>query len=181
MKVKERIIFDNYDPEEAYPDKKIKEMLLECDGYTEEEIYASDIQERRNWEMESWWDIEQENITNFFKGKTIMISGSIGRWDGTRQGFNIGEFWHLFCEYTKDCGYWKLYDENGHFYITCSHHDGTNCYEVREITEKGEKYLDRCDCDWRNPNFNQLMNKYSRLPRFMEKVFGCKAREYENV
>lgn len=176
---KERIIFDNYSPWETYPDEEVKEMLLESGNYTEDEITESDIWERRNWEMKGWWDNEKEMLTNFFDGKTVMMFGGVGRWNGISKGFSVGDFWKLYNDIMKDCDYVKLYDENGHFYITCSHHDGTNCVEIRIVTDKGIDYLERCDESWRDPNGNQLMHKYTKLPRYAEKVFGCKAREYE--
>jgi len=180
MKIaKERIIFDNYNPDKYYPDADVREALLECDGYSEDEISENDIWERRNFEMETWWDDEQMMLKNFFDDKTVVMSGTIGRWNGIKRGCDIGDFWKLFGDITQDCHYWKLYDMNGHFYITCSHHDGTNCVEIKVVTNKGIDYLERCNEDWRTPNGNQLMNKYTRLPRFAEKVFGCKAREYE--
>lgn len=179
MKIaKERIIFDNYSPWETYPDEDIIEQLVENNGYEREDITDDDIYETRNLFMEDDWDIEQENLTNFFKGKTVLFSGAVGRWDGIYRGYDVGEFWKLFYEYTRDCGYWRLYDENGHFYITCSHHDGTCHYEVRVLTEKGEDYLERCDYNYRRPNGNQVL-KFSNLPRFAEKVYGCKPREYK--
>ena len=180
MKIaKERIIFDNYSPWETYSDEEIKEMILESGNYTEDEITESDIWERRDWEMENWWDDEKENISGFFKGKTVVFFGSIGRWNGVFKGSIHGEFWDCFYKAIKDCDYWKIYDENGHLYLTCSHHDGTCHFEIAEVTDKGNDYLNRCDENWRDPNYNQLIKKYSRLPRFSEKMFGCKAREYK--
>lgn len=63
----------------------------------------------------------------------------------------------MFYKAMTDCDYFRIYDENGHMYLTCSHHDGTNHFEIKIVTEKG----------------------YTVLPRFAEKIYGCKAREYE--
>ena len=64
-----------------------------------------------------------------------------------RYRFNV-----LFVEFFKDCAYVKIWDENGHLYLTCSHHDGTCHFEIKEITDEGYEYYDRWNygCDNRN-------------------------------
>ena len=179
MKIaKERLIYSNYDSNFTDEDLKetayINEWITEGEEPTDDQLYS--------WRIlaeEDYWADESVNLTEFFKGKTIMIFGSVGRWNGVSRGYDFGDFWRMFYDFTKDCDYWKIYDENGHFHIVCSHHDGTNHFEIRELNENGEHYLKCCDQDYRSPSFKSLMNKYTRLPRFAEKVFGCKAREYE--
>ena len=182
---KERVVYDNYDLWEQYPDEVLKEMALDC-GWVddEEEITDNMLCEWRYEESEVDWDNAKYEIDNFFKGKRVGFFGEVGRWDGVNKAGKIGEFWDLFYKATEDCGYIKIYDENGHLYLTCSHHDGTCHFEIKEITDDGYDYLERWEYNWDDKRteqavHGQIYKRYSRLPRFAEKVYGCKAREYE--
>lgn len=183
---KTRVIYDNYDLWNTYPDEALKEIALECEWVTEEDEITDEMLMRwRYGEDEADWDCEKENLTQLFKGKTVGFFGEVGRWNGVYAAGKIGEFWELFEQAIEDCAYWKFYDENGHMYLTCSHHDGTCHFEIKEITDKGMKYLERWK--WSSDNrteqyvHNQIYKRYSKLPRMAEKVYGCRAKEYEPI
>lgn len=173
---KERVIFDNYDLEED-----TKEFCKENYGedYTEVEYYnAMYLVEDDNWEM------AKEDLSNFFKDiKYIGFFGEIGRWNGVYRGGKLDtNFWKLFASATEDCRYIKIYDVNGHLHLTCSHHDGTCHFEIKEVTEKGWKYYDNWNygCDDRSEEYvmTQIFERYSKLPNFAHKLYGNKVREY---
>ena len=181
MKIaKERIIFDNYD---IISDEDVKEIILE-NGYEEDEITDSLISSYRySLEEDDWYNAKCE-LTDFFNDKTVGFFGNVGRWDGVYKAGRTGEFWDLYYKATEDCDYIKIYDENGHLYLTCSHHDGTCHFEIKIITDKGNDYLNRWSWDLDDKRslqhcHTQIFNRYSLLPRFAEKVYGCPAREYE--
>ena len=186
MKIaKERTIFDNYDLDNNYPEDEIKEMALEL-GWVEDEEEITDemIWNWRYQESEDDWDCERERIDEFFEGKIVGFFGEVGLWHGVYKAGKIGEFWELFHSAIKDCDYIKIYDENGHMYLTCSHHDGTNHFEIKELTKEGKEYLERWEDNWNDKRaekevHNQIYKRYSKIPRYAEKVFGCKAREFE--
>lgn len=188
MKIaKARTIYDNYDLWEKYPDEDLKEMAVECGWIDEEEkdeITDNQLMDWRYQEDETDWECEKENLTSFFKGKTVGFFGDVGLWHGVYKAGKVGEFWKLFYDAIKDCDYIRIYDENGHLYLTCSHHDGTNHFEIKEVSNKGTEYLERWEYNWGDKRserdvHTQIFKRYSKLPRFAEKVFGCKAREYE--
>lgn len=180
---KERIIYNNYDLWETYTDEDIKEELLD-QGYDEEDITDNTIWERRYFLDECDWDDAKYELTQFFKDKTVGFFGEVGLWHGVYKAGKIGEFWSLFNDAITDCAYIKIYDENGHMYLTCSHHDGTNHFEIKEVTDEGCNYLERWEHSWDDKRseravHGQIYKRYSRLPRFAEKVYGYKSREYE--
>lgn len=183
---KERIIYNNYDLWDDYPDEELKEMAIENEWVDDEsEITDQMLIDWRYDEDEANWDAEKEMLKNFFKGKTVGFFGEIGRWDGTYKVGDIGDFWTLYYKAVRDCDYIKIYDENGHMYLTCSHHDGTNHFEIKELTDGAEDYYDR----WSYGNDNrkeyevitQIYKRYSKIPRYAQNVYGCKAREYEPI
>lgn len=183
---KERIIYDNYDLCEQYPDKEIDIMARECGWIDEDEEITDEMRTRwRYWEDEANWDNEKEMLENFFKGKTVAFFGAVGLWYGTYKCGKIGEFWDLFSKAIEDCSYIKIYDENGHMYLTCSHHDGTNHFEIKILNDDAEDYYDRWSYGTDNRKeyevITQIYKRFSKIPRYAQNVYGCKAREYEPI
>lgn len=251
---KERTIYNNYVLWETYPYEDIKEMLID-NGYEEDEISDETICKMRYRQDEIDWEVAKHELTEFFKnnGNKWMIFGEVGRWDGTyKAGTLFDTFDDFFYDAAKDCDYIHFYDENGHLYLTCSHHDGTCHYEIKEVTDKGVQYLEnweysepkkeylpiqkrfdniyekaksniyhkirlealqdmineldmipkqrkevlKCLEEWENIYrisgyilkgrskkyvHTQIFNRYSRLPRYAEKVYGCKRFEYQPI
>ena len=181
---KQRVIYNNYDLSENYPDDGVIEQLVE-NGTDKEEITDEDIwNQRYHYDVLDWKVAKNELKEFFLKGNKWMIFGELARWNGIfKAGMVFDTFENFFYNATSDCDYWKFYDENGHLYLTCSHHDGTCHYEIKELTDKGIQYLENWEYgnDDRTEEYvhTQIFNKYSRLPRFAEKVWGCKRTEYE--
>lgn len=184
---KTRTIYDNYNLWETYPDEEVKENLM-ANGHEEEDITDEMIEKERYWLDEIDWEIESERLKEFFlNGNKWILFGTVGRWDGTYDtGTIFDTFEDFFYKATSDCHYWKLYDENGHLYLTCSHHDGTCHFEIKEVTDNGIQYFENWEDNWDDKRteeyvHTQIIKKYSRLPRFVEKVYGCKRTEYQPV
>lgn len=185
---KERTIYSNYDLYETYSDKDIKEILLE-NGLEEDLITDEKMWEERYFLDECDWESAKEELKEFFlnNGNKWMLFGEVGRWNGVyKAGTLFDTFDDFFYEATKDCNYIHFYDENGHLYLTCSHHDGTCHYEIKEVTDKGVEYLENWEYDWNDQRsreyvHTQIFNRYSRLPRFAERVYGCKRFEYQSI
>ena len=176
---RERKIYDNYDLNDYFEDAK--EWLIEEGN---EDPSDSEIWAEVNFQDECNWSDAKYELTKFFKDKTVGFFGEVGLWHGTYKAGKIGEFWKLYYDATKDCDYVKIVDLNGKMFLKCSHHDGTNFFEIREITQKGEDYLENWECngnDLRKEKYihDQIYKRYSRNPNYMHKVFGCKARDYE--
>lgn len=183
-----RTIYDNYYLWENYTDEDIKCQLME-NGVEEEDITDNMIWEERYFYDELDWEDTKGTLKDFFlnHGNKWMIFGEVGRWNGTyKAGTLFDTFDDFFYEATKDCDYIRFYDENGHLYLTCSHHDGTCHYEIKEVTEEGVDYLERWEEKWNDKRseeyvHTQIFNRYSRLPRFAERVYGAKRFEYEPI
>ena len=173
----ERIIFNNYDFEEEDIINSILEMNEEL---TREDITTEMIYDEWYDQEKIWFEDEFSSLIEFFKDKKIICFGSVGRWNGTFRGGEIFEsFEDAYCRMTKDCDYVKIYEEDGHLYIQCSHHDGTNNFEIKVLTEKGEDYYNNWEYmifpnDARNEEYihNQIIKRYSRLPRYCKNMWG---------
>lgn len=178
---KERVIYNNYDLYKDFDNCKQNMIENGCDDPTDNEVW-----EQLYFEDQLAWDAEKEMLDDFFKNVNyIGFFGEIGRWNGVYKGGKIDtNFWKLFDDAITDCDYIKIYDENGHLYLDCSHHDGTCHFEIKIITEKGYNYLQNWEYNWDDKRtqeyvHNQIYKRYSRLPHYANKVFGCPKREYE--
>ena len=177
----ERVIYDNYDLWSRY-EEAARENIAINTGRSEpdenaiwKEIYDLD-------ELE--WDDAKAILESFFAKGTWIIQGMIETWRGCRKGGKIfHDFNSLFNEATKDCDYVKIWDENGHLYLKCSHHDGTHMFEIKRLNSKGVSYLEHWEQNWDDKRterevHDKLMSKYSVLPNFMATVYGCQKIKY---
>lgn len=179
----ERTIYNNYNLwEDCLEDAKETLIANGIENPTEEEIWEEIyFIDSINWEE------EKERLVEFFKNNTWILQGYTGRWDGNyKGGFIFTDFEEMFDRATKDCGYIHIYDENGHLFLKCSHHDGTNLYEIKKVTEKGINYIDRWEYDWNDKRtegyvHNKVMKRYSILPHFAHMVYGCPKVEYKKA
>lgn len=127
------------------------------------------------------WDDTFSEVKEFFANKTVIMFGNIGRWNGNFCGGSIGDFETLFNILISDCDYVELLDDNGHFYINCSHHDGNNSMQVKILSERGKTFVENWEYDYSHKyNFNEQTlhekiatnNFLSALPHFARKVYG---------
>lgn len=176
MKIaKERVLFNNYDYE-MYTESA-KESLLE--DYEEDEITTEMIDETAEDFMQTDYEEMIYTLNNFFEGKTFICFGSVGRWNGVYEGGKIfDDFEEAFYEMVKDCYYYKIYDENGHLFVHCSHHDGSCSFEIKVLNDKGKKYFDNWNYSYSDNRsekevHNQIIKRYSVLPNIMYSVYGC--------
>ena len=125
-------IFDNSDVDMYYA--AAKEFLIE-EGLDEDDITDDVIwDEVGDEEARAWDEAVKYGLIPFLKGKTVLMTGAVQRWDGTYAGGRIGAFEDLFYALTEDCDYVRITDEDGRLYIEATHHDGTDSMEVRILT-----------------------------------------------
>lgn len=166
---KERIIFDAYSYLGQDGEDMAVEDIMERDGLTEEEVREQYSEEEifdRVMEMrETDYEEETDALIGWFDGQTpgftpaitdensdwygnpVIVSGSIGRWDGTRSGFTVYDSFRDAIDTSPssydgdnvfaDCEIQKIWDENGHLFPTGAHHDGSVSVELRQLTNKG--------------------------------------------
>ena len=165
------IIFTNYYSQER--EDSAREFLFETSEEYEtiDDIPDFEVWDEMAFEEETWFDDVMSELKHFFEDKTLVVKGSLGLWDGRR---NVGAVVPVeklnIC--WEGCDYMEIYDENGHLYISSSHHDGTNTFEVKVLTEKGEQFFER-----NGQKFNSLFKStYSHIPHFAREVYGCKTR-----
>lgn len=171
-----RTIYDNYTLWETYPDEELTEMAR-INGWIEEDEEPTEnfLWQLRYDEDSFAWDEIKEELDAFFKGKTCIFFGSCGIWDGRHDGGAIGDFWDLFNIAVSDCDYISITDDGGALFLKASHHDGTNYYQIKVLTDEGEAYFDRWnygnDSRTERDAHKQIIKRYSHRPQFYKNVY----------
>lgn len=157
-KPKERIVFD----EDLYYGDEGEKMaindLMERDGLTEGEVredFTDDEIFNHQMEMKDF-DYEEEmralaaffngeksdmsDFVNPYGGNHILVSGSVGRWNGTSTGIAVYKDFDAATDCSPsrfgqgnvfaDCEIQKVWDENGTLYLAGAHHDGRVSVEM---------------------------------------------------
>ena len=132
-------IFDNYETYKYFDEEKA--ALQE----TNPDITITD---QMVWNSLS--DMEDEDYSNakwelkeLFGENKVIALGTCGTWRGDFESAKIfNDFEMALAACAKECDYIKIEREGRHIYVTASHHDGTNHFELKVVTEKGERYYD---------------------------------------
>jgi len=176
---KERLIYSNYNLWEDYVEMA-REILYEngIEYCTEKDIWD---------EIYFQNSIDYEYVTKEFErfflneGNTWILHGNFGRWDGKHECGFIFKTWEELMRHEpmENCDYIKLYDKEGGLYLECTHHDGTNHYEIKKVTRKGEQLLEKWESNYNDERserqiHNTIINNnfYSEFPYFVEKMYG---------
>ena len=136
--MKKKIIWsydtNNWDKQEA------KENFFEVNGYEPEDEYELH-KFINNMNSEYLYD-EQMNIEAYEKWheqKYYIILADVGLWNGRFEGGKVIKgLWNAITSCFED--YNEIYQEDMLLKVKAIHHDGTNYYEIREITPRGLEY-----------------------------------------
>lgn len=158
---------------------EIRQYLWDCEYIDHLDEATDDMIYNAMYELERmYWDDISCELKHFFdKGDAWLLTGSIGRWDGNYRGGYIFNTFEEFCECFKDCGYIEIVDNKGHFEVKCSHHDGTNFYEVKRVSDFGCEYFGTHSWELSLEEvFTKMWNNnfMTSLPHFARDVYGCK-------
>lgn len=142
-----------------------RQYLLEENG---EEPTDSELWNFLNVDDDINWDVFETEYEKYFNTHNFVVKASLGRWNGR---FNSGKIltsgWSDFAKIIGKYGYISIVDNNGHLEVVGRHHDGTDYFEIRELTRKGDEYADGYHYDKSEPEDAQAVwnNFHSRLPR----------------
>ena len=116
------------------------------------------------------------SMKHFMDGKTFVLIGTLGLWDGTYHVGAIVRGWDDLIDKMSMSGSYDMSFEDvaGKLIITQSHHDGTNIFEMRELTDKGIKKVDASygvDKDLIDALGN--IKCYTKNANYAKVVWGC--------
>jgi len=130
-----------------------------------EDIEVEEHCEANNMEVpekgsEGWNNIEEfirEGDYEYFEDEMtscelskgpVVITGSLGLWYGRREiaACYKTNLWEAIQKcFGTDMAYYKVYLDltDGALHVNTSHHDGTNCFEIRALSKKGIAHTER--------------------------------------
>ena len=161
-------------------EEEIKQELIDCERVDDEDEITDEMvyNEMRFLEEEYWNDFAYELKKFFEKGSAWLLVGTLGLWDGRCKGGYIFNTYDEFLDCLKDCVYWEVVDDKGHLYVKGSHHDGTNLYEIKRISDFGYEWYNNYGCyiyDEEKVHTKMWNNNFmTGLPHFARDVYGCK-------
>ena len=158
---------------------EIKHYLWECEYVDHiDEVTDDMIYEEMYHLEEMYWDDFSYELKHFFdKGNAWLLTGTLGLWDGKCKGGFIFKTFDEFCKCLNDCCYIEITDNKGHLEIKCSHHDGTNHFEIKRISDFGWEWYNNHCYDFYDEELHTKMwnnNFMTSLPHFARDVYGCK-------
>ena len=177
MKNTEYVFYDDTDVTTQY--NNMRDDLFDIYFHDYEWASKNDVPDDMIWKQIG---IENDDDYHYMKialqkvidGNYFIVKGTCGRWNGRQEcGKFIRSVIELF-DGLRHLDYLKIYEKNGHFYIEGSHHDGSDCYELKQLTKKGVEYANKHyfahDKQLHSTIFNN--NLFSALPRFYNKLYG---------
>ena len=161
--------FDNF--EEA-------KKMLEEDWDFEESISDDDVWQYMSDIDESDWQIATDDFKTVFNasGRVFILTGTAGTWCGDAAGGliiwdyeDLQKAWSG--RYDKRVTIYE--DSYGKLHIDIIHHDGTNHWQVRELTEKGKAYLEKNEyMEERKLHAKLAKCPYSKNIHFIKEAWG---------
>ena len=172
--------FDNYDTDFFCTEDDAREIIMEningCyDEYeSKDDISNDDIWQEINEQEQFAWELFKEEINECMKDTTYLLCGTVGRWNGIGKGGAFVETVEdIVNGFGQDCDYFKFYEQNGHFYVKCSHHDGTNYAELKRVSDRGMEYYRNNEYEKYERELHETMwksNFMTSLPHFGKKL-----------
>lgn len=134
-------------------------------------VFYDDTQEQQDEII--WQDISYELKREFEKNYYLLV-GTCGRWDGKAKGGKFISSYADFQSAIAHLDYIKIYELNGHLYIDGYHHDGSDFYELKKLTDKGYEFASSNYFAHSRTLHNTIFNNnfYSKLPRLSQVMYG---------
>lgn len=167
---REKVLYSNY-WEDLMSEEEAREILEEMghENISEEDIYCL-INEQNDL---AWSDFINE-FEKYLLDKWYIATGTCGLWNGEVKGGKVIPGINTFLNLLIDCNYVKISDIDGRLMIKCSHHDGTNYYELRELNDRGlDFYVKKEDITYKEMCETLFKKYYSKRPNIFKKIYGC--------
>ena len=121
----------------------------------------------------NWYDFLTE-LKKALKDGYYLLTGKVGRWNGTFDGGKFITTVNELLSSISHLDYITITDENGHLKIEGSHHDGSDSYELKKLTNKGIEYAERHGFARDRSLHKTIMenNLFSKLPRLAKQING---------
>ena len=170
MKKYEYVLYNNYDYSENYDSAREWLFATRQDDFnweTEDDVPEKMILDEMSFLEESEWAYFKSKCEELLSNGDCLLTGTCGRWNGPAQGGKFIRSFHDLVSCIEHLDYLKIIDRNGHLIIEGYHHDGSDSYELKQLTRRGREYARQYDYarDERLHTTIMNLNFYSKLPR----------------
>lgn len=157
-----------------WDEEEMKNMYEECYGESpDENALDKYIQDINGWYLD---DVRGE--IEFYEKengqKQYIVLANLGLWNGRFDGGKIiNGLWEAISQCFEDFN--EIYEEGGKLKVVAHHHDGTNYFEIKELTERGEEYSERHKWDMSDRELHQKLfndSHYSRNVKVFKENYG---------
>lgn len=153
------LLFSNEQEKELGTQEEILEMYKESADWDLDHDNGEQPNERDVFE---WAErVIQDYCDDFFEELPDMVCilhGTAGTWRGPREGGKIDKLYNLLVEAQEDYNTFELDEKEGIIKVTAIHHDGTNHWEVKALTQKGIDYWQNHSYDDPRELHNHILN-----------------------
>ena len=170
MKKYEYVLYNNYDYSENYA--SAREWLFttrqdDFDWETEDDVPEKMILDEMSFLEESEWAYFRSKCEELLMNGDCLLTGVCGRWNGPSLGGKFIRNFHDLITCIEHLDYLKIIDRNGHLIIEGCHHDGSDSYELKQLTRRGREYARQSDYARDEQLHTTIMNLnfYSKVPR----------------
>lgn len=124
-------------------------------------------------EDEEFWYSFRKAIKNEPLCTRSVITGSCGLWDGNRTIVPtlVDNLYDAVIKCLKDCEYYKLTIKDNVLYVQGSHHDGTNCFEIRLVNSENYDKINYWD-DKEDGDIEKFFEDKNNFNEFYWDFFG---------
>ena len=170
---KQRMIW-SYDTSK-WDRKEAKEMFIELRGRDPED--DEDIDYFISQENDLCLECERDNVEcheRLHGVKHYVVLADLGLWNGRHDGGKVIEgLWNAIQKCFED--YNTVYQDGKRLKVTAHHHDGTNYFQIRELTQRGLDFWYKHQYDYSDRKLNETLfndSHYSNEVKLFNEMYG---------
>lgn len=91
-------------------------------------------------------DTWENAMSGLSEATPLIVYSSCQRWNGKHKGGRICDNIKVFYNFINYADDVMIVIEHGKCHLTCFHHDGTDYYEIRCLTDKGKRFFENYYC-----------------------------------
>lgn len=131
------------------------------------------LEQNAQWDLDDLiWEINHQEKKEGVK--EYVVKANLGLWNGRAEGGKVISGLRRVFQMTSE-DYTKIYIKNKRLHVEAVHHDGTNYYDIKQLTERGENYYENHKYDKTDREMIETLfgdSHYSHEVNMFNKIYG---------